>query len=104
MLPPKEALAIAMALHELATNAVKYGALSTDSGRVDLEWRASGEVLSIVWRERGGPTVTPPQHKGFGSMMIERTLAMDLLGTVATTYAPEGLICAIEAPLGALTR
>jgi PAS domain S-box-containing protein len=104
MLPPKEALAIAMALHELTTNAIKYGALSADTGKVELEWSTRAGALSIVWRERGGPTVTLPRRKGFGSMMIEKTLAMDLLGAVTTDYAQEGLVCTIEAPLGATSR
>jgi two-component sensor histidine kinase len=105
MLPPKEALAIAMALHELFTNAVKYGALSAECGQVDVSWEVSaGEMLSIVWQERGGPTVVPPRHKGFGSMMLERTLALDLLGAVTVEYRPEGLICRIEAPLRASVR
>jgi two-component sensor histidine kinase len=105
MLPPKEALAIAMALHELFTNAVKYGALSAECGQVDVSWDVSaGEMLSIVWQERGGPTVVPPRHKGFGSMMLERTLALDLLGAVTVEYRPEGLICRIEAPLRASVR
>lgn len=105
MLPPKEALAIAMALHELFTNAVKYGALSTEGGQVELDWRESAAgMLTIVWQERGGPTVIPPQHKGFGSMMLEKTLALDLLGAVTMEYRPAGLICTIEAPLRAATQ
>ena len=100
MLPPKEALAVAMALHEVFTNAVKYGALKTDGGHVELGWCAVGKMLSIVWRERGGPTVVPPRHKGFGSMMLGG-LAIELLGTVTIEYRPEGLICSIEAPLPA---
>ena len=99
MMPPKEALAIALALHELFTNAVKHGALSTDGGQVELAWREAAGMLSIVWQERGGPTVVPPRHKGFGSMMLERTLSLDLLGAVAMEYRPDGLICTIEAPL-----
>jgi two-component sensor histidine kinase len=74
-LPPKTALAIAMALHELATNAIKYGALSNSGGCVILRWRASedqgGQRLHMEWVEQGGPAVTPPSRKGFGSRLIE---------------------------------
>ena len=104
LLPPKQALAITMALHELFTNAVKYGAFSDVSGRIELDWNVSGAPeprLTINWRERGGPAVVPPQHKGFGSMLLERTLALDLDGEVATEFRPEGLVCTIEAPIPA---
>jgi two-component sensor histidine kinase len=102
MLPPKQALAIAMALHELFTNAVKYGAFSDERGRIDLEWRVSEEPerrLAMIWQERQGPEVIPPSHKGFGSMLLERTLALDLDGDVVTEFRPGGLVCTIEAPL-----
>ena len=102
LLPPKEAVAIVMALHELCTNAVKYGALSNDTGRIALGWsRADGAAprLKLVWREEGGPSVTPPKRRGFGSLLLERTLAQDLDGNVTTEFRPEGLVCSIEAPL-----
>jgi two-component sensor histidine kinase len=65
-------VAIGMAFHELATNAVKYGALSNDTGRVILEWRDSEGAIEVVWREVGGPAVTAPTRKGFGSRLIPR--------------------------------
>ena len=102
LLPPKQALAITMALHELFTNAVKYGAFSDEMGQIDLQWQVSGDHeprLTIVWRECGGPPVVPPRHKGFGSMLLERTLALDLDGEVSTEFRPEGLLCTIEAPM-----
>ncbi len=103
LLPPKQALAIAMALHELFTNAVKYGAFSNDEGRIDLQWSCSGEEgdahLKMVWLEQGGPTVLTPRHKGFGSMLLQQTLALDLDGEVSTEFRPEGLVCTIEAPI-----
>jgi PAS domain S-box-containing protein len=102
LLPPKQALAITMALHELFTNAVKHGALSSESGLIELNWNVSGAsepALTINWHERGGPAVVPPQHKGFGSMLLERTLALDLDGEVATEFHREGLVCRIEAPI-----
>jgi PAS domain S-box-containing protein len=102
LLPPREALALAMALHELCTNAVKYGALSNDTGRITLEWSRS-EVpdaqLELVWREHGGPPVSPPTRRGFGSLLLDRTLAHDLNGKVAMEFKPDGLVCSISAPL-----
>lgn len=99
-LPPKQALAIAMAIHELNTNAIKYGALSTDHGVVDLEWMlADDQVLDLVWRERQGPPVVAPQTRGFGTFMIERVLANDIEGNVSLEFRPEGLQCLIRAPL-----
>lgn len=102
LLEPREALAIGMALHELYTNAVKYGALSDDAGRITLEWsRIEGDPprLRLEWRETGGPPVRPPTHRGFGSRLVERTLAEDLDGEVRLDYRPAGLVCSIEAPL-----
>jgi PAS domain S-box-containing protein len=107
LLPPKQALAIAMALHELFTNAVKYGALSVDVGSVELRWSteaADDPRLTLVWREHDGPPVVPRQRKGFGSLLLERSLAMDLDGAVSLEFRPEGLVCAIEASLPAGTR
>jgi PAS domain S-box-containing protein len=101
-LPPKEALAMALALHELGTNAVKYGALSTDAGRVRVEWqRAAGSepTLAVTWREENGPRVAPPVRRGFGTDLIGRALAADLNGDVALDFRPEGLVCSISAPL-----
>lgn len=99
-LAPKQALAIAMAIHELITNAVKYGALSADGGRVALTWRVTPErVLDIGWRESGGPAVVAPARRGFGSFMIESVLARDLDGEVSLDFRPDGLVCTIRAPL-----
>jgi PAS domain S-box-containing protein len=102
MLAPREALSITMILHELNTNAMKHGALSNDAGQVQVEWSHSdlpARRLSLFWRESGGPTVAPPSRRGFGSRLLERTLASDLDGKVALNFEPSGLICAIEAPL-----
>lgn len=102
-LSPKTALAIAMALHELATNAIKYGALSKDHGQVSLHWqvdRSDGEPrLSMTWSEQGGPPVTPPSHKGFGTRLIERGLAAELGGSVQLSYPESGVRCIIDTPL-----
>jgi two-component sensor histidine kinase len=100
-IPARAAVSLALALHELGTNAAKYGALSTEHGRIALSWACEGERLVITWRESGGPEVTRPTRTGFGTRMIERVLASDLGGTVELDYAPSGLICRIEAPLPA---
>jgi PAS domain S-box-containing protein len=102
LLPPKAALSITMALHELATNAMKYGALSNDSGRIFLEWRREDgppPQLKLRWREENGPPVAPPRRRGFGSLLLDRTLAQDLDASVRTLFNPEGLVCEIDAPL-----
>ncbi|KMO31728.1 histidine kinase [Methylobacterium variabile] len=99
-LPPRIALSIAMALHELATNAVKYGALSVPAGQVALTWGVAEGRLSLRWQERGGPSVVPPTRTGFGSRLIERSLARELDGTVSLSFPREGVICTIVAPLG----
>lgn len=101
-LPPRLALSIAMALHELGTNAVKYGALSREGGTVTIAWsveRGAETRLSLAWTERGGPPVTPPTRTGFGSRLIERSLARDLDGEVQLLYAPTGVVCTISAPV-----
>jgi PAS domain S-box-containing protein len=81
-LPPRMALALAMALQELATNAVKYGALSNETGQVRIAWRDGDDRLHLTWTEQGGPAVTPPSRRGFGTRLIERSLASDLDGEV----------------------
>jgi two-component sensor histidine kinase len=99
LLPPRQALAIALALHELFTNAVKYGALSNDTGVIELTWtiRQNGSRhVDMEWRERGGPPVEKPARRGFGSVLLERTLAMDLNGDVKTEFGPQGLVCNIS--------
>lgn len=98
LLPPKQALAIALALHELQTNALKYGALSVDTGTVRLHWTLAPDArLEILWTEGGGPEVAPPTRRGFGTMMIEQGLAADLDGSAKLDFRPEGLVCRIEA-------
>ena len=95
------ALTIALALHELFTNALKYGALSQETGSVTLAWRPVEEnsKLRIEWREQGGPAVSSPTHRGFGSLLLENTLARDLDGCVTLTFEPPGAVCVIEMPL-----
>jgi two-component sensor histidine kinase len=100
---PGMALALSMALHELATNAAKYGALSREAGEVRIMWLLDHTLnpphLLLRWEEKGGPIVEPPTRKGFGSRLIERSLAQDLNGEVKMEYLPTGLVCTVEAPL-----
>ncbi|MEA3015428.1 MAG: hypothetical protein QOI38_150, partial [Sphingomonadales bacterium] len=98
-LNPKAAVSLVMALHELCTNAAKYGALSVREGRVEVDWSVKGDLLTILWRERGGPPVRPPERRGFGFRMIERALAADLDGSAKLDFDPDGLVCRIEASL-----
>lgn len=101
-LQPKTAVSIAMALHELCTNAVKYGALSTPSGRVDIAWEiVAGEPgrLRLSWKEKGGPPVAAPARRGFGSRLIERGLASELGGSAELHFLPSGVHFALDAPL-----
>lgn len=88
-------LAIGMAIHELATNAAKYGAFSVDDGHVDLSWSrvndATGDRLILRWSESGGPEVTPPERKGFGSQLIRSTIEGNLSGKVEMSWEPSGL-------------
>jgi two-component sensor histidine kinase len=104
---PRAAQAIAMGLHELATNALKHGTLSVGSGHVVIRWDVTKDVvrlLRLTWTERGGPMVAPPTRLGFGTRMIERGLAQDLCGTVRISFdEPEGVTCLVEAPLTEVT-
>jgi PAS domain S-box-containing protein len=105
-LSPKTALATAMALHELATNALKYGALAQANGRVFVQWTVFSEQgedrLEIIWREEGGPAVTLPTRSGFGTRLIQRGLAAELGGHVELTFPPTGVICRVNAPVPTL--
>ena len=105
-LSPKIALALSLAIHELAVNALKYGACSTSKGRVLVNWSTcqaddAVEHLRFEWREEGGPAVSPPSRRGFGSRLIERGLSAEMGGTVTLRFEPEGLVCAFEAALAA---
>lgn len=102
---PQAAVSLALALHELATNAAKYGALSSDTGTVSIMWNVSQEdtpMFRMDWQERGGPAVTPPTKLGFGSRLIKQGLSGELGGPVSVTYLPEGLACTAEAPVANL--
>lgn len=104
-LGPRAALALSLALHELATNAAKYGALTTDRGRVEIKWSVEGNpepVLRLEWRESDGPSVPVPSRKGFGTQLIERGLAMELDATIRLAYPPSGFVFTLSASLASL--
>jgi len=104
-LNPASAPAIGLALHELATNAAKYGALSTDAGRVDVDWGVHDDTLTMDWTERGGPPVSPPKRLGFGSTVIEAMTERTVDGTVDLDYAPSGVTWRLTCPaVNALAR
>jgi two-component sensor histidine kinase len=102
MLKPEAAQNIGLALHELSTNAAKYGALSNEGGKVHLDWtvvRDNDEpVLRMVWRETGGPEVSPPAREGFGHKVLKRIAAHALEGKVTLDFAPDGLVWRLEIP------
>ncbi len=102
-LAPRAVVSISLALHELATNAAKYGALSVPEGQICLEWWLVGDEparLRLRWQETGGPSVGQPTRRGFGSRLIETLLAAELKAEVRITYDPAGVICEVDAPLG----
>jgi PAS domain S-box-containing protein len=96
----KAVLAVSMALHELCTNAAKYGALSQPDGRVSVRWDTTADRFRLSWEETGGPPVTPPARRGFGSAMIEQVLTAQLEADVSIDFRISGLVCRIDAPLG----
>jgi PAS domain S-box-containing protein len=103
LLKPEAAQGLGLGLHELATNAAKYGALSTPRGRVDIRWQrlpaSEGHGIELRWDESGGPNVTVPKRRGFGSMVIERHVARSLDSTVDLEFAAAGLQCRIIVPM-----
>jgi PAS domain S-box-containing protein len=104
MLEPNTAQTIAISLHELATNSAKYGSLSAAGGRVEIAWSRTAEGrLSLRWIEAGGPTVTPPTHRGFGRGIMENIIAGQLGGEVRFDWRDEGLACEITLPLVAVS-
>jgi two-component sensor histidine kinase len=97
-LKPEAAQNLGLALHELAVNAAKFGALSVPSGRVSITWALRDHALTLEWREQFGPKVKMRRKKGFGSMMIERNLARALDAKVALDFDPDGVRCHIMIP------
>ena len=98
-LSERQTLAFSMALHELVTNATKYGALSNSVGTLTIGWKVEGEMLRFCWSESGGPPVTTPGTRGFGSRLLERVVVSDLRGDVELDYNSRGLRCTISAPM-----
>lgn len=106
MIRARAALTLSMAVHELCTNAIKYGALSVETGHVAIEWsieaRPQGDVFLFSWTEHDGPPVTPPERTGFGTRMIERVLAAELSGKVDLRFPPAGLVCTVECAVSSI--
>jgi PAS domain S-box-containing protein len=102
-LNPRAALSLTMALTELATNAAKYGALSSEAGMLSFTWRvresAGQSVLDLIWQESGGPAVRPPTRRGFGTRLIERCIERDLSGELDLVFDSRGLCCRMTVPL-----
>jgi two-component sensor histidine kinase len=95
-LAPRSAVAFALAIHELCTNASKYGALSAPEGRVGVRWGLADGRMHFTWIESGGPPVRPPSARGFGSRLLERGLSEELKGKVVLDFPPEGLVCRMD--------
>ena len=105
---PRAALTLAMALHELTTNAAKYGALSVPAGRINVRWRVDQNapeepLLRIEWQERNGPPVEKPKRQGFGSRFIEGSVASELQGKATLDYDPAGFRCTMDIPFDVAT-
>ena len=102
-LTPRAGMALALAIHELASNAAKYGALSVPSGRLAVAWTIAGDpgsrTLALMWTETGGPAVRPPSRRGFGTTLIERALSSDLDAEVRREFLTSGLQCTIAVPM-----
>jgi two-component sensor histidine kinase/sensor domain CHASE-containing protein len=99
-LAPNDALSLGLAMHELATNASKYGSLSRSGGKVSVHWRLVAEaVVRVEWQESGGPPVTGERGRGFGTDLIERIVAHELRNPVELTFAPEGVRCVLTVPV-----
>ena len=105
VLQPKSALALSLALHELATNSSKYGAFSVATGSVAVKWQVRDDGgLSLSWTESGGPPVVPPKRRGFGTSLIERSLALETGGSATIDYRPGGVVCDIALPRSSLVE
>ncbi|HEX5997798.1 MAG TPA: HWE histidine kinase domain-containing protein, partial [Hyphomicrobiaceae bacterium] len=98
ILRPEAGQAVSMVLHELATNAAKHGALSTDGGRISVSWKPIDGEIRIVWQESGGPPVPPPQRSGYGTEVIRGLIPYELGGSVELAFEPEGVRCVLTIP------
>lgn len=90
VIPPASCVPLVLALHELGTNAIKYGALSVSSGRVSLSWTVAAGSVVLRWEETGGPVVVPPTRRGLGSRLLTKQTGLD---AVTLDYRPEGVVC-----------
>jgi PAS domain S-box-containing protein len=100
LLKPGQVLGLSMILHELFTNAVKYGALCTGEGRIDVDWRADGTMIELVWREDGATCDPDVPSSGFGQRMIAMSVRSDLKGTIERDWRPDGLTATLRFPAG----
>lgn len=96
---PNVAVTTNLLFHELATNAIKYGALSVPEGRIDISWERRGSSICFEWQECNGPKVSPPEQRGFGSRLIEKAATREIGGTGEMIFKPSGLLCRFEFPL-----
>jgi PAS domain S-box-containing protein len=101
---PVTAQGLALALHELATNAAKHGALSSTKGRVSLNWQLQSDTLTLQWAESGGPPITPPSARSFGLKVIRASIEQQLGGETVFDWDPKGLRCSLSIPLRAMTK
>lgn len=105
-LSARHALTLSMCIHELATNAIKYGALSQAGGQVEIRWyvepKDGEDYFRLTWIESNGPPVVAPERRGFGSLLLEHVLADDFGGKVDVNYHPQGLRCELTTPLSNL--
>jgi two-component sensor histidine kinase len=91
------ATSLAMVVHELATNSLKYGALSSDTGTLDVTTQTDGDCISLIWMERGGPPVkAPPESEGFGSKLVRRSVSRQLGGTIDHDWSEGGLVATVQ--------
>ena len=98
-LSPRLAVVLSMIVHEIATNAAKYGALSNETGTIALDWEVTSDMLRLIWTETGGPPVTAPVQRGFGSRMIERSARDQLGGEATVDFLPRGVVCTLTCAL-----
>jgi two-component sensor histidine kinase len=98
-LQPATAQTLALALHELVTNSAKYGALSSLSGQLSIDWKVDGDILALTWKERGGPEVREPTSRGFGTRSLMASVESQLGGQAVFDWQAEGLVCRLHVPL-----
>jgi two-component system CheB/CheR fusion protein len=97
---PAQTMALNLTVHELCTNAIKYGSLATATGGVDVTWAvADGNQVRLLWKESGGPATEPPDQKGFGLQLIETLCPFELHGRAQVRFAPDGLECELTFPI-----